>query len=205
MIHKLKYKIYGSSSKGNSVQINDVLCDIGVPFKQIEEALYSVNYILLTHTHSDHVKPATYKKIRKLFPNIKIIGNWEVSRKYPCDIICNAGYPVKIGPYTFNPFLAPHNVLVYGYTWKWWGQEIIYVTDTYSLENAPDIEYDWFFVEANHDERKMQEINNKNYGYDAYSGAMRHLSTQQAQAFYYSHRRTLDSPWIRLHKSARFY
>ncbi|WP_099973871.1 hypothetical protein [Lactobacillus terrae] len=205
MKHELKYKVYGSSSAGNSVLINDVLVDIGLPYKKICDCLYDVKYILLTHIHSDHVNPATYSRIRKMFPNIKFIGNWQVSQKYRCDIVINAGYPQKIGRYTFNAFEAPHDVLVYGYYWKWYGQQIMYVTDTYSLENAPDIKYDWFFLEANHDEKKLSQIDNKKYGYDAYAGAKRHLSTQQAKAFYYIHRRNTDAPWIELHKSSRFY
>ncbi|KRK79477.1 hypothetical protein [Companilactobacillus nodensis] len=205
MEQKFEYEIYGSSSKGNSVRINDVLCDIGLPFSKLHDALYKVNYILLTHVHSDHVNPSTYKRIRKVFPNIKFVGNWEVSQRFHCDIIANAGYPIDIGGYTFLPFEAPHNVLVYGYIWKWFGQQIIYVTDTYSLENVPDIKFDWLFVESNHDEKKIEQIENKSFGYDAYAGAKRHLSTQQAKAFYFMHRRTPESPWIELHKSARFY
>ena len=201
----LEYEIYGSSSKGNCVRINDVMVDIGLPFSAIHEALYKVKYILLTHIHSDHVKPSTYRKIRALFPNIKIVGNWEVSQKFPCDEIINAGYPLKIGGYIFNAFEAPHNVLVYGYYWTWYEKEIVYVTDTYSLENVPeDMKFDYMFLEANHDERKIEQIENKTYGYDAYAGARRHLSIQQAKAFYLMHKKP-DAMWLQLHKSSRFY
>jgi hypothetical protein len=41
--------------------------------------------------------------------------------------------------------------------------------------------------------------------YSPYLSGKRHLSTQQAKAFWYMHRRSADSELIELHKSARFY
>lgn len=201
----LDFKILGSSSKGNAVRIEDVMVDIGLPFNHLHDELYKVKYILLTHIHSDHINPGAYSKIRKLFPNIKIIGNWQVAQKYPVDIIANAGYPVEIGNYEFVPFEAPHNVLVYGWTWKVKEQGVMYVTDTYSLENCPDHKYDWMFLEANYDEHKVEQINRRDYGYDVVAGSMRHMSEQKSKEFYYIHRKNADSHWVQLHKSERFY
>ena len=77
----LDYKVIGSGSSGNAVRIEDMMVDIGLPFRSIEKDLYKVRYILITHTHSDHLKMSTAKRIKKMFPSIKWIGNWDVVKK----------------------------------------------------------------------------------------------------------------------------
>jgi phosphoribosyl 1,2-cyclic phosphodiesterase len=187
--------------------IGNVLIDCGVPFAKIKEHLYDVKYLLLTHVHSDHIRPSTLDAIKKLFPKIIIIGNHEVHQLYEVNIIANAGFPVVTDDYTFTPFLCPHDVLTYGFTWEVEGQSIIYATDTTTLENAPNLKYDYFFIESNHCEKKVEAIleNPNRYGYNAYAGAKRHLSTQQARTFYFTHRRSRESQLIELHRSSRFY
>ena len=166
-----------------------------------------MKYLLITHIHSDHVKKVTLEKIKKLFPRIKIIGNHEVHQVFGVDIVANASYAIDIDDYTFLPFECDHNVLTYGYVWTFLEYNIIYVTDTSNLNNAPKMKYDFLFLESNHDEFKVEQIlnNRDQYGYDAYSNAKRHLSTQQAKAFYYMYRRNKDSKLIELHQSSRFY
>lgn len=201
------YEIISSGSKGNCVIINDVMVDCGVPFNKIKDYLYDVKYLLLTHIHSDHIRPTTLENIKKLFPKIQIIGNHEVHQMYGVNTIVNAGFPVETDDYQFTPFECEHDVLTYGYTWIHEGEYIIYATDTSSLENAPNLHFDYLFLESNHCEKKIEMIQEQrnNFGYDAYAGAKRHLSTQQAKAFYYTHRRNRDSQFIELHKSSRFY
>lgn len=201
----MDYKVIASGSKGNAVLINDVLVDCGIPFKKLKEHLYDVKYLLLTHIHSDHIKPATYKSIRRMFPKIKILGNYETHQLYGVDIITNAGFEVVTDDYTFIPFECEHDVLTYGFVWQFEGLNILYATDTSSMVNAPKEKYDYLFLESNHDIKKIEQINTSKYGYNAYAGAKRHLSTQQAKGFYYSNRRNKDSEWIELHKSSRFY
>ena len=106
----------------------------------------------------------------------------------------------------FRPFECVHDVLVYGFTFSCQGQEIIYATDTSTLENAPEKKYDYFFLESNHDEAKLEAVRDQKKGtYSPFLSGKRHLSTQQAKAFYYMHRRSQDSKLIELHQSARFY
>ena len=64
----MKYKIVSTGSQGNCVIINDVMVDCGVPFKDIEEDLYTMKYILLTHIHSDHINRTTLTKNKKEVP-----------------------------------------------------------------------------------------------------------------------------------------
>ena len=112
----------------------------------------------------------------------------------------------KIGEMEVFPFECVHDVITTGYVFKISDNTIIYATDTSTLENAPDIKYDYFFIESNHDEKKIELImNDKSYKYDVFQNAKRHLSTQKAKAFYYTHRKDKDSKFIELHKSERFY
>lgn len=203
----MNYKIISSGSQGNCVIVNDVMVDCGVPFKTIKNHLYDIKYLLITHIHSDHVRITTLKSIKKLFPKITIIGNYEVFQEYGVSIIANAGFEIETKDYTFIPFECVHDVLCYGYTWNWNGIDIIYATDTNTLEHAPKKKYDYFFIESNHDEKKLETIAGQyaTRGYDPIKNAKRHLSTQDAKAFYYLNRKSKDSEFIQLHKSSRFY
>lgn len=63
-MQELDYRVIASGSKGNAVRIGDVMVDCGISFKDMKDALYECKYLLITHTHSDHVRKATLKKIK---------------------------------------------------------------------------------------------------------------------------------------------
>ncbi|WNF18879.1 MBL fold metallo-hydrolase [Staphylococcus warneri] len=203
----MQYEIISTGSKGNSVVINDIMIDCGIAFKKLKEYLYDIKYLLLTHIHNDHIKPTTLKRIRKEFPHIKVISNYEVAQLYDVDHIINAGYPIDIDNYTFEAFECVHDVVTYGYVWTFESNEIIYATDTNSLENAPERKYDYLFLESNYDEEKLELARGKRskYGYDPYISGLRHLSTKDCKTFYYLNRRDKTSELIELHMSERFY
>ena len=182
------------------------MIDCGVPISKIRKKLYKIRTLIVTHNHSDHINSKTYQTIRKQFPRIKTIGNYEVHQIHGVDIIANAGIEIKRGEIVYLPFEAPHDVLNYGYVWSVGGERIIYATDLWTMENAPEGPFDWFFIESNHDEKKIEQVMDKRaYGYDSWRAAKRHLSTQAAKGFYYTNRRNKDSKFIELHKSSKFY
>ena len=202
----MNYKTIASGSSGNCVVINDVMIDCGVSFKDLSSYLYDIKYLILTHIHADHVKLSTLKTIKKLFPRITIIGNYEIHQKFRVHKIANAEQSLIVGDYEFLPFLCEHDVLTYGFTWKYGDISILYATDTGSMSNAPDGIYDYLFIESNHCEKKLELARGQvKGGYNPYTSGKRHLSTQQAKAFYYLHRRNKDSEFIELHKSKKFY
>lgn len=202
----IEWEIISSGSKGNCVIIDDVMVDCGVSFKRIKEHLYDINYLLLTHIHSDHINSSTLENIINLFPKITIIGNYQIAQMYDIDIIGNSGFTIRSPSFEVTPFECFHDVVTQGYTWCVDGKNIIYATDTSSLENAPSLKFDYLFIESNHDEKKLEMARNKSkYGYDPYKGGKRHLSTQQCKTFYYLNRRNNESQLIELHKSERFY
>lgn len=205
---ELNYEIIGSGSDGNCVIIEDMMFDCGVPYKEIGDKLYDIKYLFITHRHSDHIKTNTMNAIIKNFPRLKIIGNYDVARIVPTYDIVGDVTELDLGDRTVQAFKCYHDVPTTGFVIRMGGINLIYATDTASLKDAPDEKYDYMFIESNHDEKKVELIRNKSfklYGYDAWKGAMRHLSTQKSREFYYLHRRDEDSKWIELHKSKRFY
>lgn len=204
----MNYEIIATGSKGNSVIIEDIMIDCGVPFQKIKDKLYDVRVLLLTHIHSDHVNPRTLSSINRLFPHIEIFGNYEVCQQFPDnDIrIINAGYEFKAGHYDMMPFECLHDVLTYGFTWRIGEKLVLYATDTCSMEFAPVDKYDAIFIESNHDEKKLEmAMNNVKGGYNPYVSGKRHLSTQMARQFYYVNRKDRDALFVELHQSGRFY
>jgi ribonuclease BN (tRNA processing enzyme) len=183
------------------------MIDCGVAFNKIKEELYSIKYLLITHIHSDHLNKVTMQQIMRKFPTIQIIGNYEVYQEMHVNIIANHGYEIVTEDYIFHPFECVHDVLTTGFVWETHDfEEVIYCTDTSTLENAPDQKYDYFFIESNHDEQKLLQARNEYKGtYNPFVSGKRHLSTQKAKAFYYLNRRSTESQFIELHKSSRFY
>lgn len=185
-----------------------MMFDIGLPYKKIKDYLYDIKYIFITHRHTDHVNRATVKRILKDFPRIKIIGNYDVSDLIRLDYLVGDETVLGFKDRNVRAFKCIHDVPCSGYVVEIKGFTLIYATDTHSLENAPKVKYDYFFIESNHDEKKIELARNgsyKKYGYNVYKGAKRHLSTQRSQLFYFLNRRDKDSEWVELHKSRRFY
>lgn len=204
----LDYEIIASGSAGNCVRVEDMLFDVGVPYKKIRKHLYGIRYIFITHAHTDHLHKPTVISIQKEFPRIVWIGSYDVAYKIPIKEVVGDKTRVAFRDREVQVFECLHDVPTHGFVITKGDRSLIYATDTFSLENAPTQKYDYFFIESNHDETKIEKIRNtarKQYGYDAWKNAMRHLSTQKSKAFYYIHRRSKDSLWVELHKSERFY
>lgn len=204
---QINYNIIGSGSKGNCVIIEDIMFDCGLPYNKIKEHLYNIKYLLLTHIHTDHINKTTYNRIRKEFPNIQVISNYEVHQCHKVDTISNHDYPVITKDYIFIPFDLDHDVICQGYSFETKGKKIIYATDCNNLNKAPKDKYDYMFIESNHCEKKLAAVRGKGnkYGYNVYENGVRHLSTQKCYEFYYLNRDSRESELIELHKSSRFY
>lgn len=201
---EIDYRILSSGSKGNAVRIENIMVDAGIAFKHMKEELYKCRYLFYTHRHSDHLNIKTYQAIRKNFPKIIIIGNYEVAQSVPVDIVATTK-EIKMKKNSIKPFEVPHDVTCHGFTFEINDNTGIYVTDSAGKDEWPKGEYDYLFIESNHDENKLERINTRDYGYDVFGNAKRHTSTQESKAFYYMNRRDSDSKWIELHKSGRFY
>jgi len=208
MSDKLDYHIIGTGSSGNAVRIENLMFDCGLPYAHMKEELYNCDALLITHAHTDHIKPSTFTKIRTDFPNIKIYANYDVAYQFEnITNIINEGIPFHVYHWLITPFECSHDIPCHGFVMQQPNLNVIYATDTSSLDNALKIKYDYLFLESNYDEDKLNMIA-KTYetrGYDPWIQAHRHLSNQQCRTFYYLNRKSKSSKLIELHQSKRFY
>lgn len=205
---KLHYEIIASGSSGNCVIIGDMMFDCGVAYNKIRKYLYNIKYVIITHVHCDHLNLTTLEKIRKEFPRIEFIANYDVGQRTFIHHLVGDETILALKDRVIKSFPCIHDVPTHGFVINMRDLNIIYVTDTSNLDHAPSGKYDYLFIESNHCENKIAAIQNnaeQKYGYDAWENAMRHLSTQKSKAFYYINRKNENSKWIELHKSSRFY
>lgn len=212
----MEYKIIASGSKGNCVVINRLMVDCGISYKKLEKYLYKIDMLFLTHKHTDHVNKSTLNQIIKYHPKIKIVCSKELKDYLKIDSLITVKnytqYNIKLQDcdLMFQPFECIHNVTTQGIVFKYNDVHCIYATDTNNLDNSykctfGDGLYDYFFIEANYDEYKLSAVNKNHYKYDVVKNARRHFSKQDSYDFYLLNRRSIDSEYIELHKSERFY
>lgn len=204
---ELDYKIIATGSSGNAVRIENMMFDCGIPYKDMKEELYKVDSLFLTHSHSDHVKPATLKSIQKDFPRITVYANANVAYQFDVDVVVGTAKIKLKKNRVIIPFDGVHDVPVTGYIIQMKDMNILYMTDTARVEIPEDIPLDYVFLESNYDENKLRTMAKeyKRRGYNPLESSLRHLSTQKCKEFYYVHRRDKDSKLIELHMSHRFY
>lgn len=202
----LDYKVIHSGSTGNAVRIENIMFDCGVPYKDMKEELYKCKFLFITHKHTDHLKIATFKKIKTNHRNIKVIANYDVASKIHVDFILGDDpAPIKTKTFELQAFPVVHDVVTHGATITFKDKKVIYVTDSAGTDTWLEGKYDYLFIESNHDETIINNVKKSQYGYDVLSAAKRHTSKQQSKAFYYLNRKSPDSEWIELHQSGRFY
>lgn len=207
MARSLDYNIIATGSTGNAVRIRDIMIDCGVSFARMRDDLYKVDTLLITHSHSDHIHPATLRSIRKEFPRIKVYGNAHVAYQYKVDQVLGKAKVILPKNRIIYPMEGLHDVPVTYFYILFGKTTILYATDTCKVENPRDLALDFVFLESNYDERKLKELA-KEYehrGYDPAKSSLRHLSCQKCKEFYYVNRRDETSKLIELHQSSRFY
>ena len=132
----LDYHIIASGSDGNAVRVGNILFDCGVPFRKLKEDLYQVDYLLITHDHHDHVKPATLNSIINWFPTLRIYSTYRVARMNDSVIPINLDYlPLELGDKLVYAVEVPHDVVTYGYIVQ--GPDASYVYGRISVIRSP--------------------------------------------------------------------
>lgn len=211
----LDYNILSSGSIGNAVRIRDIMIDCGIAFSKMKDDLYRCNYLLITHDHLDHVKPAVLNQIVEQFPNIEIYSTYKVARLNDSVTAINTDYlPIWLARSGCHMWAipVPHNTVCFGYVLRFEDLDVLYATD---LKNTDELarfsdemrfRYDYTFMEANYDETKLRLLGDSWHGqYNAYvDSSERHLSKDDSLRFYVKHRRE-GGEYIELHKSSRFY
>lgn len=208
MTNELYYNIISTGSQGNSVQIEDTLIDCGLTAKYFNNVF--INYLIITHKHSDHINIASVRKLIKLNPKLIIMCNHDVGSVLESNNITNYT-TVNIGD-TINGFTfykMYHDVPCLGISFTRKDKEIFYATDTKSMAGvAKGVKFDYIFLEANYcfdkvyaaiSNAKHKDLHRINQNLD------RHLSKQDCVKFYALHKKDKTSKLIRLHQSGQFY
>lgn len=203
------YEVHYTGSKGNCVSIYtpsfNLMIDAGKPYKYIEPHLYGIHFLIFSHRHSDHFKPAVYNKIRKNFPNIKILANETVNNlmiektKIPADVVFSDDFQFQIGNMKFTTiqnyhgegeeFTDTHGVIIEDSETN---EVLLYATDLSNMLDYEDylsknsLQIDHCLLESNYDEEviRFYESTKAHFGYDIFSnGSYRHLSKKQHDEF----------------------
>ena len=160
----MNYNIIATGSKGNCTIIDNIMVDCGISYKRIanEVDVKTIDILLITHEHSDHMGNSKNSKlpmiptIRKLIetnPLLKIFCNQTVSDILTTNNVRHTliplGSSVRYKGVKVIPFDAPHDVENYGYRIFMNDLKIAYCTDMREI-TVICREYDYYFFEANH-------------------------------------------------------
>ena len=168
----MKVKVIASGSKGNCtlIQTNKIkiLIDIGIGYHQLASELEKINLepqnidaILITHTHSDHIKglQALVKKT-----NLKVYMLEEMEpeliKKIPENNLHLYSNPLMLEDLTINLIQISHDVAGVGFIIEHNGHSLVYITDTGYINRKyiPLMKNkDLYIIESNHDEEMVME------------------------------------------------
>lgn len=204
------YKIIGTGSKGNAVIINNILVDCGVPYKELEPYMQQIKLVLLTHTHGDHFKQSTVKRLATERPSLRFAGGeWMVpllvesgvSMRNIDILTCDKMYDYTL--VSLVPVKLNHDVPNCGYKLLFGTEKVFYATDTNDLNGIEAKEYDLYFVEANYEDEeihqriKEKEMNGE-YAYEK-KVLQNHLSKKKSEEWIYSNA-GMNSQFIYIHQ-----
>ena len=192
----MKYKILGSSSKGNCIIIEDILMlDCGVSYKKIKPYLKKVKIIFLSHIHQDHLNKKTIRQLAYDYPTIKfIVGSVDVVKalselKIDYRNVYILDYPKKYDLGILKVKLEPlyHDVPNYALKWEIYGKKGIYVVDTNKIDHIEAKKYDLYLIENNYQTDLLQQhidnCDDENKLIYLHRVPKTHLSSEQANSF----------------------
>ena len=219
-----KVEILGTGSTGNAVLIDDtIMIDCGLGVNKLLPYLQNVRHLFITHRHSDHLNISVLKNIAKKISESIIRFGLHVNsdcynmieRKAPeiAEMIeserltSHSLLDLKIDgvEYKIETYPLYHDVENQGFVITKNGKTLIHATDTSTMKDAPNRQFDVILVEGNYDESKLIEYLKSDDREVRYRAArnLRHLSIQAHENFVksHSHRDTIS---LMLHESYDF-
>jgi len=197
----MTYDILATGSSGNAVIINgEILIDIGVPYKTLEQSGYikALKLVLLTHEHGDHFNPSTVRRLHQERPRLRFgCCEWMVGplleagvNKLMIDVYrfehtYRYGEFHRYGKFQVSSEPTPHDVQNCCYHINAYGDLLFYATDTSTLDGIEAKDYDLYLIEANHTRAEIEaRIAEKQargeFSYEA-RAVRNHLSREQAE------------------------
>ena len=165
-------KVLASGSKGNStyIQTNElkILIDMGTTFQYLANELAKINitpkeleYILITHTHSDHIKGLS-SLVHKT--NIQVLATKgmieELSKKIPLENINMIPDKFTLGDIKVKLIHNSHDVESVGYIIENNNKSLVYITDTGYINKkylSVLANRNLYILESNHDEKMLMD------------------------------------------------
>lgn len=168
----MRIKVLASGSKGNCTYVecgdNKFLIDIGISFLQVKKELIDISvdindldFILLTHTHSDHIRglKTLLSKIQiKVYVTEEIFD--ELKTKFDFDSFHLIYEEINYNGIYIKLLPLSHDVSCYGFNITYEGKNMTYITDTgYLNRRYFDIisNSDIYVIESNHDEKLLMD------------------------------------------------
>ena len=219
-----KVEILGTGSTGNAVLIDDkIMIDCGLGVNKLLPYLQDVRHLCITHRHSDHLNISVLKNIAKKVSESIIRFGLHVNsdcynmieRKAPeiAEMIeserltSHSLLDLKIDgvEYKIETYPLYHDVENQGFVITKNGKTLIHATDTSTMKDAPNWQFDVILVEGNYDESKLIEYLKSDDREVRYRAArnLRHLSIQAHENFVKSHSHP-DTISLMLHESYDF-
>ena len=194
----MKVVVLASSSKGNStyIEINNTkfLIDAGLGFNDIKEKLYEIkvspdelDFIIVTHAHSDHVR--SIHSFNRVYNTKIYIGEKTFEEYSKKDLIKNYEFIEnikEINGIKFDKVPISHDKSGYGFVFEYDNKSVCYMADTgmihtkfhkqlqnktiYIFESNHDV-----FMEMNGTKDEMTKIRN--------IGDMGHLSNEDCAMY----------------------
>ena len=219
-----KVEILGTGSTGNAVLIDDtIMIDCGLGVNKLLPYLQNVRHLFITHRHSDHLNISVLKNIAKKVSKSIIRFGLHVNsdcydmieRKAPeiAEMIeserltSHSLLDLKIDgvEYKIETYPLYHDVENQGFVITKNGKTLIHATDTSTMKDAPNRQFDVILVEGNYDESKLIEYLKSDDREVRYRAArnLRHLSIQAHENFVKSHSHP-ETVSLMLHESYDF-
>lgn len=195
----MKYEIVGSSSKGNSIILEDsIMLDCGVAYKKVKSFMKNIKLIFISHIHSDHLNKSTIKNISYYYPTIKFMcGSSDI-----VNILVKCGVQKKniflldnckdynLGICKIRLESLTHDVPNHLIKIEKNNKKCIYIVDTSNVDNIVAKNYDLYLIENNYQEDLLKEhldkaIMENDDGMKKYLLRVpeTHLSSEQSNSF----------------------
>ena len=162
----MKFSVNGSSSKGNNIIVENILMlDCGLSYFKTATNLSKVKIIFISHSHNDHMRQSTIKKIAYNFPNIVYVTRDKqmVYRLYKLGVPMNKIFHIKNNNWYDLKLLKikidklTHDTPNYALHFEINGEKGIYICDTANVDNIIAKNYNLYLIEANYNEKVLKE------------------------------------------------
>ena len=171
------------------------MIDCGVSYTAIKPYVKGLQLVLLTHQHSDHIRPSTIRRLQEERPTLRFgCGKWLLSSVLACGVPkwrVDIYIPNVKNRYTddldLTMALTKHNATNCAYKMLIDGEKILYATDCNNLDGIEARNYELYMIEANYEDEEIQQRiaekeANGQYVYE-YQVLQNHLSKAKADKF----------------------